>query len=275
MSQLRARVFTASIAAPLVLVVVTLLGKTGLSLFVLAVVLLGLFELHRMFAASGTRIYWGIIGLSSLAFAFLTGGLERSSLILLLTAIAIFLRGLITRYEPEVAMKEIVFSLFAVFLLPFFASFTISLRELSPPDAPSDFGLRLVVLLLIITWSSDTAAYFVGSRLGRHKALERISRDKTVEGFVGGACAATLSSVIFCAIFLDYFSLGQAALIGLVPGTLGQLGDFFVSLIKRAARQKDAGTLLPGHGGVLDRMDSFLFNAPLVYVLCKSLCDKL
>ena len=170
-------------------------------------------------------------------------------------------------------MKEIVFSLFALFLLPFLASFAINLRNISQPEAPYDLGLRLILLLLVITWSCDTTAYFAGLRWGKHKALERISRDKTVEGFLAGICAACVSSVIFWAIFLDYFSLGHAVVIGLLLGTVGQLGDFFVSLVKRAAKQKDAGALLPGHGGVLDRMDSFLFNAPFMYVLCKSLCN--
>ena len=130
------------------------------------------------------------------------------------------------------------------------------------------------MLLLVLTWVCDIAAYFCGRRWGKHKALQRISPNKTLEGFVAGIGASTLASIILCELFFGVFSIGQAALLGLLLGVFGQLGDFCVSLIKRAAGYKDAGALLPGHGGILDRMDSLLFNAPVMYVFATTVLGK-
>ncbi len=124
-----------------------------------------------------------------------------------------------------------------------------------------------IVLLVLAVWSYDTGAYFVGKRIGRHRFLTHISPSKTVEGLVGGIVAATIVSAVVLV------GLGQPASTGLFVGPLislaAQAGDLAESMLKRAAGAKDSGTLIPGHGGILDRVDSFLFTAPVLtlYVL--------
>jgi phosphatidate cytidylyltransferase len=126
-------------------------------------------------------------------------------------------------------------------------------------------GAAWVMFVLAVTWVQDSAAYFVGRSLGRTKMAPILSPKKSWEGFAGGLAASILMAVAAVPLFgLPIGSL-PAALIGLVAGIAGPLGDLAESLIKRQVGVKDSGALIPGHGGILDRMDSLLYTAPVVY----------
>lgn len=125
-------------------------------------------------------------------------------------------------------------------------------------------GLSLALLLLACTVVSDTFAYFVGRALGRHRLAPRISPKKTVEGAVGGLLGAMLAALLV-AVYSDWMSKGYAVILGLVVGIMGQCGDLFESAVKRDFQAKDSGTILPGHGGILDRFDAFLFAGVATY----------
>ena len=129
-------------------------------------------------------------------------------------------------------------------------------------------GMRWILLLLCIVFSADTAALYTGTLIGRHKLAPAISPGKTVEGSIGGLTIALLIGLLAKQLLLP--ALPWAATIGfcLVVGVAGQLGDLFESALKRASNVKDSGSILPGHGGVLDRIDALLFAAPVAY-LCK------
>ena len=129
------------------------------------------------------------------------------------------------------------------------------------------FGTAVIWLVLISIWASDTFAYFVGRSFGKRKVVPTISPNKTLEGFVGGFIGCVLTGWI-ASISLG-LPLNFGVGIGIIVGILAPLGDLFESKLKREANKKDSGTLLPGHGGVLDRFDSLLFAAPLVlaYIL--------
>ncbi|MEP0766504.1 MAG: phosphatidate cytidylyltransferase [Fimbriimonadia bacterium] len=123
-------------------------------------------------------------------------------------------------------------------------------------------GARLVLTLLITTWAGDTAAYFVGRSLGKHKLAPRVSPGKTWEGAVANLVASV--AVALGLAHLAHLGVACGLTIGLAVGVLGQAGDLLESAIKRRARVKDSGTLFPGHGGILDRIDSLLLPAPFV-----------
>lgn len=134
---------------------------------------------------------------------------------------------------------------------------------LSPPIAHTTPGEWLVLFVSVATWGSDTGALFVGKALGRHKMAPSISPGKTWEGSIGGLVVSALLSTLLA--WWIQFPLTHAVILSLLCGAFGQIGDLCESALKRDLGIKDFGTVIPGHGGVLDRVDSMLFAAPLAY----------
>jgi phosphatidate cytidylyltransferase len=120
-----------------------------------------------------------------------------------------------------------------------------------------------ILALVLVVWTFDTAAYFTGRRFGRHSFMAHISPKKTVEGVVGGAVGAAIVGSVVVAAFGRPWLAGL--LFGIVVAAAAQAGDLAESMLKRAAGAKESGALIPGHGGMLDRVDSFLFAAPVAY----------
>jgi phosphatidate cytidylyltransferase len=128
--------------------------------------------------------------------------------------------------------------------------------------------MRWILLLLCIVFSGDTAALYVGTLIGRHKLAPAISPGKTVEGAVGGLAVGLLVGLLAKHLLLPALPWGTAVGFCLLVGVAGQVGDLFESALKRSSDVKDSGSILPGHGGVLDRIDALLFAAPVAY-LCR------
>ena len=127
------------------------------------------------------------------------------------------------------------------------------------------YYFAFVLAILVFIWVNDTFAFLTGITLGKHKLLERISPKKTIEGFIGGIFFTVLAGVAFSYLFTEYniyFWIG----FGLIVSLFATLGDLFESLIKRTYKVKDSGNLIPGHGGILDRIDSLLLVVPAIYV---------
>ncbi len=127
-------------------------------------------------------------------------------------------------------------------------------------------GMAWVIAALVITWANDTAAYFAGRFLGRHKLYVEVSPNKTWEGFFGGMVGSVGGMFIARAGFFPELTVLDCVLLGVVGGIAGPIGDLCESMLKRAYGVKDSGRLIPGHGGILDRIDALLFNAPLVFI---------
>jgi len=142
-----------------------------------------------------------------------------------------------------------------------------ALADAMPGSNRTAEGLGLFLMALLITWMSDTAAYLVGKSIGRTKLIPRVSPNKTVEGALGGLVAAAITAVL-CVVG---FGLGinplAAAVFGIVIGAIGMLGDLSESMLKRRAGVKDSGTLIPGHGGMLDRIDALIFVIAVTWAL--------
>ncbi len=126
---------------------------------------------------------------------------------------------------------------------------------------------RELLLILVTIWMTDTAAYFTGKFFGRHKITPAISPSKSLEGYLAGFAAAAVTVPIYSHFLLPSWSVTFALLTGFVLGVLGTIGDLFESVLKRGAGIKDSSNLIPGHGGVLDRIDSLLFAFPSYYLL--------
>ena len=146
----------------------------------------------------------------------------------------------------------------------------LTLRFLSLLRLRSD-GLMWLTVVAVTVWVMDTGAYFVGITWGKHRLLPRVSPKKSWEGFFGGLASAMLGAALMAHFWLPGVSAWQGALLGGVIGVVGPLGDLSESLFKRQAGVKDSSQLIPGHGGVFDRLDSFVFVAPTLYLLTQLL----
>ena len=183
--------------------------------------------------------------------------------------------GSLVRLDPRDGLAAWITTVFGALYVGLIA-FILYVAAMAPPVSQSAplawLGAERgwILLLVLGVWSYDTGAYLVGSQIGRHKFLTHISPSKSVEGLVGGLIACT---VVVGAMMagLGLSPLG-ALILGPLLGLVAQAGDLAESMLKRAAGAKDSGTLIPGHGGILDRIDSFLFAAPVValYVLAIS-----
>lgn len=146
---------------------------------------------------------------------------------------------------------------------PVFGTADLTVSQLAQLDS---WGAFTVIALLASIWMCDTAAYFGGRTMGRRKLFPRVSPNKTWEGAIWGFVAAVGTMLLARVLVLDYLSVPHALAIGVMVGVLGQLGDLVESLLKRDAGVKDSSALLPGHGGVYDRFDSFIFVSPAVFL---------
>lgn len=126
-------------------------------------------------------------------------------------------------------------------------------------------GWKLVFFLLLVVWLGDSGAYYFGKSFGKHKLSPRISPKKTIEGLIGGITTSIVAAIVIHFTFFPTFPLVHAIICGVILSFAGVVGDLAESMWKRSADVKDSGTLLPGHGGFLDRFDSILFTAPILY----------
>ena len=185
-----------------------------------------------------------------------TGGLWEA-LFFILVLIALFLIQFMRR-ENQNAVALIAVTLFGIFYIGWFFTFLVKIRFLEE-------GYKLVAFLLLVTKSGDIGAYLIGTHLGKHPLIPRISPKKSIEGAVGGF----LFSIVFAILarsFLGPMSFGVVLGAGILIGIFAQLGDLAESLVKRDYQVKDSSPFLPGLGGMLDVIDSVLFTAPIFYI---------
>jgi phosphatidate cytidylyltransferase len=252
------RVLSALVGIPLLAALVAW-GPTWLfTLLVLALVVGAQIELYRMFGAAGVeadRAAGLVLGVL-VVLAFAAGRPVLLPLALSVAVIVVVALGIRRDATAEHAWTGLTLTLLGVCYCAWLLGHAIWLRALPG-------GRALTLFALGVTWCGESAAFFVGRRFGRHPLAPRVSPGKTVEGALAQLIAT--SAAALAGAPLVALSLGEAAVIGLVLGALGQLGDLGESFLKRSAGAKDAGRLIPGHGGVLDRLDSLLFNVPALY----------
>jgi phosphatidate cytidylyltransferase len=188
-------------------------------------------------------------------------------------AIALFLLSIavhtLFRFSDiKQAASEAALLFFGIVYVPYLLGYLILLR-----NHPS--GLNWILLILFIVMSGDSAAYFFGSWFGKHKLYPAVSPNKSVEGALFGLAGSVTGAMVAKLIYFSELSVVNGILAALLIGTLGQLGDLFESMIKRSCGVKDSGRIIPGHGGILDRLDSILFAAPATYYYATFVSDRL
>lgn len=261
MSNLSVRLLTAAVGVPVILALLFVVPAPGFYVLVFAAVLAGAWEVHAMGAPedrTGRIATAAAAGAISLAVYF---GRDLLTLLTVLvgSTLAILLVHLLRLGAIETVARRIVFSLGGALYVGLLLTFAGLLHR--PP-----LGTAWVLLALTVTWLGDTGAYAAGRMFGRHKLYEAVSPKKTWEGAIGGLFASVGSALVAHAWYLPELTIQDAVFIAVPASALGLAGDLCESLIKRSVGVKDSGKILPGHGGMLDRVDALMFVAPYVYL---------
>lgn len=253
------RLYTAAALIPTVYLIIVHLAPWALTLLLIAVGSIALLELYRLSFQS--RLNYLLVGLGFTVFV-LTVARSHMSVplpeLLLGGAFALGLAALFVSTSSTYRWKDPLLALFGVLYVGIPLSTVVSVRSL-----PS--GAFLVLFLAVVTWASDSAAYYAGTLWGKHPLMPSISPKKSYEGLLGGLIGAIAAALLAQLWFVSTFSWTDAVALGILLTLTGLVGDLFESAIKRRAGVKDSGGILPGHGGMLDRIDSLLFTAPTFY----------
>ena len=267
---LSARVKTAVVGILLIALVIAV-GWPLLLPFLAAVVWVAAGELDAMFRARGVRLNLGVLRLGGILFLLASipqlgnvghyTGVPWREITLGLVLYTLLVYELFTDRDVERA----VYTAFGFLYLPWTLGYALLLRY--APDG--NVGAWTLTLPVIATFATDTGAYFIGARFGRRKIAPKISPGKTLEGTIGGIVVSFIALFLYTALVHRAFPFGwvELLLVSFLISLAAQLGDLAESMLKRFAGVKDAGNLLPGHGGVLDRLDSLIFSLPVTYYL--------
>jgi phosphatidate cytidylyltransferase len=230
-------------------------------LFGATVVLIGAagqWEFTGMFERAGirTRRVMGLVGGVVVTASFAWPVSERVAFTAAL--LAVLGAALWRRRGERVAWEPVAVTVFGICYVNWLLGYGFWLRDLP-------FGKQWVLLLIWVTWLGETAAYLVGSSVGRRPLAPVISPQKTIEGAVAQFCVSVVAAVVGQAWFFAALPREHAVAVGALLGVVGQVGDLVESALKRSVGTKDTGHLIPGHGGILDRVDSLLFNTPVLF----------
>lgn len=259
------RLLVAGIGGPLI-IAAAWFGKIYFLLLVIAIAIISAYEFIILIQKK--KSYPSkILAISAVFSLCCIVYYNRIDLFLPLTSLFLFLALFTEIFRPSNnSILNVSGALLTYLYVGGLMAFMVALREL-PSQLSLDYmaGGEWMVMILLAIWICDSAAYFTGSRFGKHKLAPTISPNKTIEGAIGGGVAGLLTTWICQITFVKSLSLQDALLIGAIVGVLGQLGDLVESMFKRDAGVKDTSPLLPGHGGILDRFDSEMLVMPAVY----------
>jgi phosphatidate cytidylyltransferase len=256
------RLATAAVALPLILLALFKGPPWVMEALVALAVALGLWEFHQLLAARDIpplRVAGGAATALLFMEALVPGRFGVPCLPV--AAVVLLLASLGRAHDIPRSMTAAAGTLLGAVYLGSLGGTLAALRSVDLPRA----GPWALMLLVAVIMSADSAAYFTGSALGRHKLAPAISPGKTWEGLGGGLVGGVAAALVVRHFGLPWMPMGHAAALGAAVSLLGTAGDLFESLLKRWAGVKDSGALFPGHGGMLDRLDSLLFGAPVLY----------
>jgi len=267
-SKLSTRIIVAVIGMPLI-IILCLLGKFYFLILPLGIGLLSFYELAGM--ARNKHSYVNLTFGLLIIFLIIINEYRQFieiKLLILLSVVVLLLLELFRNKES--AISNLGTTLLGIFYIGFFSAVLVDLREFYNDSVFTyNQGGYLIIAILISIWVCDSAAYFLGTALGKHKLMPRISPNKSWEGAIAGFIFSVLTMIAAKGLFLEFLEWRDTIAIGIIVGIIGQCGDLIESMIKRDSRVKDSSSIIPGHGGILDRFDSLLLTAPAVYLYLK------
>ena len=251
------RVITALILAPLFIALIWYGSFRIFASFIVMVSAICFFEYAQMAAVKGIEVFrlQGLILVLILPLSFI-GSLEPVFAVTSLAVISIFVSALA---DPEKGVERLAYTMLGVFYIGICLAAPILIRDLAD-------GHKLILLACCGVWGADIGAYYVGRAIGKNKLAPKISPGKTIEGAIGGVALSIASCFLFAQFFFQEADTATVIASGLIGGVVGPAGDLSESMLKRFFGVKDSGTILPGHGGLLDRIDALMFAMPVFYV---------
>jgi phosphatidate cytidylyltransferase len=253
------RIYTVLLVVPLLYGAIQYLPAVVFTGIVAVAGGLSLHELYRLYFPTASRPL--AVGIGLLGCTALIIGPHQPALLpagLLLAVVAVLSIPVLLEVPLLDSLRDAALVVTGMLYIGLTLSYLVVIRLLQD-------GESLLFFLLLVTWAADTAAYYVGTLYGQRKLAPRISPKKTVEGLAGGVLGATVAACVARWTFVPEFSLFDTLVLAVLLALVGLWGDLVESAIKRGAGVKDSGGLLPGHGGMLDRLDSLLFTAPAFY----------
>lgn len=258
------RITSVLLGFPLVVIILTFGNNYIVDIFLAVVAMLGMQEYFNAVSKESKPVRWiGYLSCLFIAFIHIIQFPISQLLMISIPTILLILFAQVIFTNMKTNFKDIAYTFFGMAYVIGCIAFIALLRGL-------DNGRILVWYAIIAAWGTDTFAYIVGKRLGKHK-LNSVSPKKSVEGAIAGTIGATVIALIYTIVMNNIYNLGYSyifvtlSIIGL--SIIGQIGDFAASSIKRYVDVKDYSNLIPGHGGMLDRIDSLMFLAPFAYIL--------
>jgi len=258
---LKQRIISAVVILPGILLLIHLGGifTTMLAAIAMGICLWEFFSMAKTFKLQWLKVFFIVVGII-LGIVFSRPYMEPYYLAVILGMLLLVMTlFMLLDQEIDGAISRAALTFMSLFYVAFLLSFVVRLREL-------EHGNLLVYLSFILVWGNDTCAYFSGRSLGKHKIFPRVSPGKSWEGAIGGLFGSFLGAIFSKYIFLGHLvTITDCVILAVLVSIAGPVGDFCESLIKRSFGVKDSGTILPGHGGLLDRVDAFIFVVPLLY----------
>jgi phosphatidate cytidylyltransferase len=257
----RKRLIVACILVPVFYLYIMYLPAEYLLFLLVLVSSAALIEFYSMFRLHPALRYAGVVSGAAMLAVFFSA---RHFFIdvLLLCAMAVMGIRLFLKRDPARSLSEVSAVILGLLYIPGLLTFQLSLAKAGPV---------WIVLLYISVWVSDSMAYYVGKGLGKRKLYPEVSPNKTVAGAVGSVIGGGAGALFVRSVMMRQISLYQAVLLGLAIGLACIVGDLVESMFKRDAGMKDSSNILPGHGGILDKLDSVTFAGPVFYWLCAGL----
>ena len=263
------RITSILLGFPLVVIILTFGNKYIVDICLAFIAMLGMQEYFNAISKEAKPVRWIgyvvclLIGVLHIAPIYLPGWIISKILALGIPTIMLILFSQVIFTNMKTTFKDIAYTFFGMAYVIGFITFIALLRGL-------DNGRILVWYAIIAAWGTDTCAYLIGMRFGKHK-LSKISPKKSVEGAIAGIVGSTILAILYTLVMNNLYNLEYSYLFvtiaTIVLSIIGQIGDFAASSIKRFVNVKDYSNLIPGHGGMLDRIDSLMFIAPFAYVL--------
>lgn len=253
------RLFVAAVLLPAIYFYIMYLPSWSFLLLIMVVSFIAMTEFYSMYRIGGILRYACLLfGILILGVSYISKDLLPD--VIILSVMVIICIRLLVKRDPLSSLRDISPPVLGLLYIPGFFVFQTQIRE---------FGSQWIIFLYALVWVSDTMAYYIGTGIGKTRLYREVSPNKTVAGAVGSLVGGVIAALFLRATLIALLTVSSAIFIGVIIGILSILGDLVESMFKRDAGVKDSGIIIPGHGGILDKIDGILFAGPMLYWILK------